>query len=747
MATVCCPLCSQPIGDAAACPRCGTPAGIPGSITLSELGRLAEEFTRALRCGAKPTIEQYAAQYPELAPRIREIFPTLLVLEQAAGASPTSAACEINSGALNLEGDGETIAGQPRQRFVAGTVLASRYRIISQLGKGGMGEVYRAEDLKLGQQVALKFLSGGLTRDGAALARLYREVNVARQISHPNVCRVFDIGETGAHHFLSMEYIDGEDLASLLRRIGRLAPDKAADIARQLCVGLAAAHEDGVLHRDIKPANIMIDGRGRVRITDFGLAAITDEPRPVERAGTPAYMAPEQLTQGELSLKTDVYALGLVLYEMFTGRRAFEPDDTKQLSPRQQHRLPVPPSALVKDIDPRLERIILRCLEKDPQSRPSIRQMAAALGVGDPLAAALAVGEIPSPEMVAASPLEGVLRPSVGAACLASTLLCLALMVLLSGKGLLHGYVPLEQPPEVLANSAATVARNLGYREKPADSAYGFVRNEEYLNYLVRIDSSPGRWERLRTGQPAALCFWYRQSPQPLVSQSLGSVTRDDPPLDLRGMFAMLLDTRGRMMEFEGIPPADSAAVWRTTDWTPLFSWAGLDITSFAPATPAFVTRPGSTEQAAWNGSLPGWPGLALHVEAAAYFGIPIYFKVVWPWEESDSRRPYKPTSRRVGYQQGARSRSFFIFSFATYLIATVTSIAIARRNLRAGRGDRRGALKLAIYLFISQMLAWFFQVHHVRSTGEFDLFYAAIAWALFYSGELWLLYIALEPY
>src|SRR6185503_18163891 len=142
-------------------------------------------------------------------------------------------------------------------RFVPGTILADRYRIVGLLGKGGMGEVYRADDLKLSQPVALKFLPERLLSDGAALARFHREVRVARQVSHKNVCRVYDIGETDGRHFLSMEYIKGEELSSLLRRIGRLPADKAVQLARQICAGLAAAHDAGVLHRDLKPANVM----------------------------------------------------------------------------------------------------------------------------------------------------------------------------------------------------------------------------------------------------------------------------------------------------------------------------------------------------------------------------------------------------------------------------------------------------------------------------------------------------------
>jgi serine/threonine-protein kinase len=235
-----------------------------------------------------------------------------------------------------------------------------------------MGEVYRAYDDKLEQPVALKFLPAAMSQDGAALARFHNEVRTARQVSHPNVCRVYDIGEWDGMPFLSMEYVDGEDLASLLRRIGRLPSDKAVEIARRLCAALAAAHERGVLHRDFKPGNIMIDGRGQVLITDFGLAALAVQVTGAEaRYGTPAYMAPEQLTGNQASVRSDIYALGLVLYEMFTGRRAFEAHSRDELLRLEETGAPAGPSTLVRDLDPAVERVIQRCLEPDPARRPS----------------------------------------------------------------------------------------------------------------------------------------------------------------------------------------------------------------------------------------------------------------------------------------------------------------------------------------------------------------------------------------
>src|SRR5262245_22145568 len=214
-----------------------------------------------------------------------------------------------------------------RDRFTPGTLVGARFRIVAPLGRGGMGEVYRADDTVLGHAVALKFLPRRGVADAANLDRLRAEVRLGRQVSHPNVCRIYDIGESPEGSFIAMEYVDGEDLASLLRRIGRLPPDKALEIARDLSAGLAAAHDLGILHRDLKPANVMIDGRGRARITDFGLAGLASE---LERgggfSGTHAYMSPEQLEGRPVTARSDIDALGLILWEVFSGKRLFDGD-------------------------------------------------------------------------------------------------------------------------------------------------------------------------------------------------------------------------------------------------------------------------------------------------------------------------------------------------------------------------------------------------------------------------------------
>src|SRR5439155_25440776 len=238
------------------------------------------------------------------------------------------------------------------RRLAPGSIIAGRYRLIALLGRGGMGEVYRADDLTLDQPVALKFLPAGVTHDGARLAQFHNELRIARQVSHKNVCRLYDLGEADGRQFLTMEYVDGEDLASLLRRIGRLPPDKALEIARQLCAGLAAAHERGVVHRDLKPENVMLDGRGMARITDFDLAAsAATVGRDDVRSGTPAYMSPEQLAGREVTSRSDIYALGLMLYELFTGRRPFAGRTFPELL-RARQELPPSPSSFVEAIDP-----------------------------------------------------------------------------------------------------------------------------------------------------------------------------------------------------------------------------------------------------------------------------------------------------------------------------------------------------------------------------------------------------------
>jgi len=632
-------------------------------------------------------------------------------------------------------------------RFLPGRLLAGRYRIIALIGKGGMGEVYRADDLTLGQAVALKFLPDEAAREQGLLERFKNEVRIARRVSHPNVCRVYDVGEVDGHTFFTMEYVDGEDLASLLRRIGRLPEDKALDIARQLCAGLAAAHTKGVLHRDLKPANIMLDGRGQVVITDFGLAGVADQIQGNEvRSGTPAYMAPEQLEGKEVSTRSDIFSLGLVLYEVFTGKRALSAKPGEKPHP-DGDRTVSRPSSVVKDLNPVIERVILRCLETEPSARPpNVLSVAAALPGGDPLAAALAAGETPSPQMVAASGETAGLRPRVAVICLASVLLALGLVTFLSIHYSGLGKMQLELTPEVLQQKAREMVARLGYPERPADSVSDLHFDSDFQEYVEKNDKPRPDWKAVLAARPAVLGFWYRQSPDDMMADGFrdqlmnpGIVTRVDPPPTLSGMINVELDPQGRLTYFQAIPPQkeSSSAQPAAFDWNVLFGAAGLDPAQFQKAEPVWNSLASSDTRMAWTGT---WPGTSrpLRVEAASWRGKPVFFSLIGDWT--------KP-QRMKSPEQSLGKKAGTIFSLAVVLSVLAGAIFLARRNYRQGRGDRVGAFRLASVMFAVEMLLWLCRGHFVASIATMGLFVIAVSTGLFVSGITWTLYLALEPW
>jgi len=627
-------------------------------------------------------------------------------------------------------------------RFVPGTILAERYRIVGLLGRGGMGEVYRADDLKLGQPVALKFLPEHLLSDGAALARFHREVRVARQVSHKNVCRVYDIGEIDSRHFLSMEFIKGEELSSLLRRIGRLPQDKAIQLARQICAGLAAAHDAGVLHRDLKPANVMIDEHGNARILDFGLAGLTEEFKDEElAAGTPAYMAPEQLAGREQTVKTDIYSLGLVLYELFTGKKAFEAATFGELIKlRRSDPTPTTPTSIIKDLDPAIEKVIDRCIQKDPAQRPaSALQVAAALPGGDPIAAALAAGETPSPEMVAAAPTEGVVKPVVAVAMLATFIAALALGCWLTKYEAIYRQTSLDLPPEALRVRARDVIKKMGYGSQPLDSADGIILKEDYINYIEAQDQSLGRWKRLRSEGIGAYRFWYRESPR--YFSTTGAIDVDQPPLDVSGMTSLYLDMDGRLHWFVGVPPQREppGSAGTSVDWSVPFREAGLDMANFKEVASTSVPLHAYDTRSAWDGSDPAHPEVKTHVEAAAFRGKPVYFETVYAWDQP-MRQEQTPES--------GRTRALNVILIAVFVFVLISSALVARRNLKLGRGDRNGATRLAVLFLIVRVLYWLFGQHHNGQLDyEFNLFLKHLAGAVFTAVFVWVLYVALEPF
>jgi serine/threonine protein kinase len=639
-------------------------------------------------------------------------------------------------------------------RFLPGRLVAGRYRIIALLGKGGMGEVYRADDLTLGQTVAMKFLPDEAASNEGLLDRFRNEVRIARRVSHPNVCRVYDVGDVEGQTFFTMEYVDGEDLSSLLRRIGRLPGDKAVEIGRQLCAGLAAAHAKGVLHRDLKPANIMLDGRGQVVITDFGLAGIAEDIRGAEvRSGTPAYMSPEQIAGTEVTMRSDIYALGLVLYEVFTGKRAFAELKAGALHGHTD-RTPSRPSSVVKDLDPLVEKVILRCLEAEPSSRPAnALAVAAALPGGDPLAAALAAGETPSPQMVAAAGESAGLRPPVAMICLASVLLGLALVISLSVHYNGLEKLGLEMTPEVLTQKSHEIISRLGYEGRPADSAYGLDIDGDFQESVEKNDKPHPDWDNVLAARPSLLDYWYRQSPDDMVASDFrdnlltpGIITASDPPAVLSGMVNLQLDPQGRLTYFQAIPPQkqgdkqESGVTPATAafDWNILFNAAGLDPSKLQPAPPTWTSLATSDARMAWAGN---WPGTTrpLRVEAAAFQGKPVFFYMIGDWT-----KPGRMTSLE---KKSTAQKAEHIIELIVLVAVLLGSVLLARKNYREGRGDRQGAFRLAAVQFSLEMGLFLCLCHFATIGDALGLFIIAVSTALFLSGVTWLLYLAVEPW
>jgi serine/threonine-protein kinase len=424
-----------------------------------------------------------------------------------------------------------------------------------------------------------------------------------------------------------------------LRRIGRLPKDKAVQISRELCMGLAAAHEQGILHRDLKPANVMIDGRGRAKITDFGLAAIAAEVGAGDvGAGTPAYMAPEQHAGTEVTVRSDLYSLGLVLYELTTGKPAFNAKSADELARIQGASTPASPSSLVEGVDPAAERVILRCLQNDPVLRPaSALAVAAALPGGDPLAAMLAAGETPSPQMVADADAPGSLSPRVAWTCLIVSLtLAVGAILARANVQLLH-LVPLDKSPEVLADRARDTIHRLGYEALPFESQ-GFSSNDPFLQHIQESDASAGRWEVLRKGQPAALRFWFKESPVDLAPSNPANplIQYDDPPFTVPGTIGVWLDTKGRLLRLDALPKHEPetapSAGKRATNWSGLFEAAGMAIDTFRPVPAEWLPLAFADERQAWEGIYPDALDVPIRVEAAAFAGRPVSFRIIEPW-------------------------------------------------------------------------------------------------------------------
>ncbi len=614
-------------------------------------------------------------------------------------------------------------------RFLPGEVINARYRIVSLLGMGGMGEVYRADDLKLDQSVALKFLGRKLAGNDAAQQRLHAEVRLAREIAHPNVCRVYDVDEVDGQSFLSMEYIDGEDLKSLLQRIGRLPNNKATELSRQLCAGLSAAHQQGILHRDLKPANVMIDGRGQLRITDFGLAVLSQQTTK-DAAGTPAYMSPEQVAFGESTIRSDLYSLGLVIAEMFSGQRVISGSTLDEVN--RIHSDPIPPK-LSHDIAPEIEPVIRQCIAKLPADRPlSAEEVLHAIPASE-LDDLLAAGETPSPEFLAAKhQLTDVMHPTFAKCCIAALLLGLvALLCMPIGSlgGLLHNVdFPLE--PAILAHKARQIIIATGYfADEEANwpsEAHGFLTNNEFD---AKASSEPMR-------KHDAYHYWYRMHRLPMSAdrRMATRVTFDNPAPFAPGMVVLRLDLNGRLVDFHTTPRVDRDTLPQTFDPRTFFTkeMVGVDFSEFDLTENSFTPQTAFDQLLTWKQrDVPDKQAMRLF--AATFRGQLTACRVMWPKENPDAAPPGKPIEDTT--------------RIAIVLLLGLACI-VARTNVNRGRSDRKGAATLAWSAIALTLVGWLFGATLTGNlTHDSRTFLTGLQTAVFIGAVMWCFYLALEPF
>ncbi len=554
-----------------------------------------------------------------------------------------------------------------------------------------------------------------------------------------------------------MEYVEGTDLDRLMRVRKNLTFNEKRTIIEVVADTIGHAHRQfDLIHRDIKPSNVLVaisrpDDpilQSHIKLTDFGIARVLSLDQRVTMSsgmvmGTVQYMAPEQFAGKGASIRSDIYALGLIFYELYTGRKAFTAPTTAELRAMKESATPTAPSEIAREIDPIVERVILRCMEKDPRQRPaSVAQVAAALPGGDPLAAAIAAGETPSPEMVAASGSTEGLKPWVAWACLAFVIVGIIAAAFLVGQVLLYRRVEIENSPEVMAAGAREILMKAGYPQRPVDSVFGLSIDWEYLSYVRENDRTAGRWDSIPS---SVIGFWYRQSPRSLVHRLapryMGwGIGAQYLPLTFSGESIVELDARGRLMSFQVIPPErdESADESRMPDWTLLFEAAGLDPAQWTAAAPGWNPPLYADSRTAWTGIHPDRSDVPMRIEAAAHRGKPVFWRLIAPWNRPSRMAPSSPSlEEKAGYLLG----------IILVIAMALAGAFFARRNLRLGRGDRRGAARLAYLVLILFSASWIVGEHHVPELEEFSLFLMFLSWSLLVAGFLWLLYIALEPF
>jgi hypothetical protein len=395
----------------------------------------------------------------------------------------------------------------------------------------------------------------------------------------------------------------------------------------------------------------------------------------------------------------------------------------------------------VAGLSAEVEHAVLRCLERAPKDRPrSAYEVLARLPGGDPLTAALAAGETPSPQMVADAPVEGRLSPAVGLALLAAVVGGIVLMAILANRIMLFRQVALNRRPEAMVQQAQDLLESLCHTDPPAGWTWRYQYDAGYLRHVQATDPSPGRWDGLKAQQPSAVIFFYRQSPRPLITFPSGTVGDDvstvtalNPPPVVPGMAGVELDGQGRLLSLYVIPPEhDPAKPGLPPDWAKLFTAAGLDIAQFRPASPEWNGLVDADLRAAWSGTYPGRPDLPLRVEAGAWRGKPVFFKLIPEAWAKPERTPASPP-----------------MEFRFYLVIVpllVSGPILGARNLWLGRGDCRGAFCLAIAFVLIQTLGWVLECGLSFSSEGLHAFGVFVGEWSFLATIFGMWYLALEP-
>jgi len=366
--------------------------------------------------------------------------------------------------------------------------------------------------------------------------------------------------------------------------------------------------------------------------------------------------------------------------------------------------------------------------------------VSAALPGGDPLAAALAAGETPSPEMVAAAGEAGALSPARAWAGLAYILAAILIVALLSARTSVLSWIPQAKSPDTLVERSRELLQKLGYTQGPLDRAYGY----EASDFMDQLGKAANRSEQLKNGEPPALLFWYRQSPRYISNSNFfraGIVQPSSPPQQDSGSITLNLDTEGRLVKLEAVPPQkdDTAAGQARLDWNVLLLEAGFDPAKFKPVAPAWVPPHYAELRMAWEGVYARRADIPIRIEAAAANGKPVYFEIIKPWS-----RP----SRMETPREGVGSKILTVLFVTLFLGVFVGTVLLAWRNLKLNRGDRRGALRISVCLFLMEIVGRFLEAHFVPDLGEvFPLAWLILCRALWFGAFVWIGYIALEPH